>query len=71
MLFLNCEYVLFIYLGCAGSSEQCEGFSTVKASLVAECGLSSCGTGAHLHHGMWDLPGLGIEPVSPALASGF
>ena len=21
--------------------------------------------------GMWDLPGLGIEPVSPALAGGF
>ena len=22
-------------------------------------------------HGMWDLPGPGIEPVSPALAGGF
>ena len=22
-------------------------------------------------YGMWDLPGLGIEPVSPALAGGF
>ena len=43
----------------------------MKASLVAECGLSSCGTGAQLHHGMWDLPGQGIEPVSPALATGF
>ena len=22
-------------------------------------------------HGMWDLPGSGIEPMSPALAGGF
>ena len=26
--------------------------------------------GLHFH-GMWDLPGPGIEPRSPALASGF
>ena len=29
-------------------------------------GFSSCGV-----RGMWDLPGPGIEPVSPALAGGF
>ena len=53
-------------------------------SLAATaCGLSSCGpwapehwlnsrgTHARLLHGMWDLPGPGIEPVSPALAGGF
>ena len=33
--------------------------------------FSSCGTQALLLHGMWDLPGLGIEPVSPALAGRF
>ena len=33
--------------------------------------LSSCGTGAQLPCGLWDLPGPGIEPVSPALAGGF
>ena len=27
--------------------------------------------GAHLPQGMWDLPGPGIESVSPALAKGF
>ena len=34
-------------------------------------GLSSCGVQAVLLRGMWDLPGPGLEPVSPALAGGF
>ena len=29
---------------------------------------SSCGSWAYLLQGMWDLPGPGIEPMSPALA---
>ena len=33
--------------------------------------LSSCDTGAWLPHSMWDLPGPGVEPMSPALAGGF
>ena len=49
---------------------------TIVASLVAEhrlqtCRLSNCGSRAQLLHGMWDLPGPGLEPVSPALAGGF
>ena len=36
-----------------------------------ECRLSSCGTWAQVLRGMWDLPGPGLEPVSPALAGGF
>ena len=36
-----------------------------------ECWLSSCGALAWLAHGMWDLPGPGVEPVPPALAGGF
>ena len=49
---------------------------TISASLVAEhrlqtLRLSSCGSQAQLLHGMWDLPGPGLEPVSPALAGGF
>ena len=55
----------------------------MRASVVVACGLSSCGSRAlerrlsscgswaYLLHGMWDLPGPGIEPVSPALAGGF
>ena len=41
------------------------------ASVVVVCRLSSCGTRAQLLHGMWDLPGPGIEPMSPALAGRF
>ena len=36
-----------------------------------ECRLSSCGARAQLLRGMWDLPGPGLEPMSPALAGGF
>ena len=54
-----------------------------QASVVVACGLSSCGlqalerrlsscgTRASLLRGMWDLPGPGLKPVSPALAGGF
>ena len=34
-------------------------------------GLSSCGSRVSLLRSMWDLPGPGLEPVSPALADGF
>ena len=49
---------------------------TIKASLVAEHRLqtrrlSSCGSRAQSLRGMWDPPGPGLEPVSPALAGGF
>ena len=49
---------------------------TIAASLVAEYRLqmrrlSNCGSRAQLLRGMWDLPGPGLEPVSPALAGGF
>ena len=49
---------------------------TIAASLVAEHKLqthrlSSCGARAQSLRGMWDLPRLGLEPVSPALAGGF
>ena len=40
-------------------------------SCALECRLSSCGTRALLLCGMWDLPGSGLKPVSPALAGGF
>ena len=33
--------------------------------------LRSCGARAQLLRGMWNLPGPGIKPVSPALAGGF
>ena len=33
--------------------------------------LSNCGSRAQLLRGMWDLPGPGLEPASPALAGRF
>ena len=49
---------------------------TIAASLVAEHRfqtrrLSSCGSRTQLLRGMWDLPGAGLEPVSPASAGRF
>ena len=46
---------------------------TIAASPVAEHRLqtrrlSNCGSRAQLLRGMWDLPGPGLEPVSPASA---
>ena len=63
-------------LRCAGF--YCGGFSGcgarplgIWASVVVARGLSSCGSRAWLLCGMWDLPGPGIETVSPELAGGF
>ena len=41
------------------------------ASVVAARGLSSCGAQTWLLCGMWNPPGPGIKPVSPASAGSF
>ena len=46
------------------------GFSSCGSQAI-ELRLSSCGARAYLLHGMWDLPGPGLELLSPALAGGF
>ena len=46
------------------------GFSSC-GSWALEHRLCSCGTRAYSLHGTWDLPGPGIEPISPALSGGF
>ena len=65
-------------LRCGERASHCCGFSHcgaralgVRASIVAAHGLRSCGTWAQLLSGLWDLPGPGLEPMSPALAGGF
>ena len=52
--------------------------SVVVVHGLSSCGsralehrLSSCGAWAYSLCGMWDRPGPGLEPVSPALAGGF
>ena len=47
-----------------------EGFSSFGAWAL-ERRLSSCSARAQLLYSMWDLPGSGLEPMSPALAGGF
>ena len=62
-------------LRCGARASHCFGFSCCGArglgSRALERRLSSCGARAQLLCGMWDLPGPGLEPVSPALAGGF
>ena len=63
---------------CFGARALSARASVVVACRLSSCGsralehrLSSCGTRAQLLRGMWDLPGPGLKPVSPALAGGF
>ena len=58
------------------SSLRCVGFSLWWLLLLwstgsERVGFNGCGARALLLCGMWDLPGPGLEPVSPALAGGF
>ena len=46
------------------------GFSSCGSQALGHR-LSNCGKRAYLLCGMWDLPGPGLKPVSPALAGGF
>ena len=59
-------------------ASHCSGFSCCGAQtlgawapVVVACGLSSCGSWIYVVLWGWNLPGPGIEPVSPALQSGF
>ena len=49
---------------------QAHGLSSCSLQALGRR-LSSCGARAQLLRGMWDLPGSGLKPVSPALAGGF
>ena len=56
-------------LCCGAQASHCSGFSCCTAwALGTWVGFSSCGTRLSC---MWDLPGPGIEPVSPALLGRF
>ena len=54
--------------GCGAQASHRSGFSCCEA-CVLECWLSRVAHGlSHSIRGMWDLPGAGIEPISPVLA---
>ena len=46
------------------------GFSCCRARALGHVGLVVVAQGLKLPHGMWNLPGSGIEPMSPMLAGG-
>ena len=63
---------------CCGARALGAQASVVVACGLSSCGswalehrLSSCGARAYLLRSMWDPPGPGLEPVSPAFAGGF
>ena len=63
---------------CCGAWALGAQASVVVAHSLSSCSLralehrlSSWGARAQLLHGMWDLPGPGTEPASPALSGGF
>ena len=63
---------------CCGARALGARASVVVARGLSSCGsralerrLSSCGSRAELLRGMWDPPGPGLEPVSPALTGGL
>ena len=76
--------VCFLQLRWAGATLRCGARALgARASVVGarglsscgfwalECRLSSCGARASLLRGVWELPGPGLEPLSPALVGGF
>ena len=76
----NDVFALFIYvlaeLNLHCCMQVCLQLWRVSATLwfgvrALEQRLTSCGTQGSLLRGLWDLPGLGIEPMSPALAGRF
>ena len=67
------SYSLVVMLGLlmAVASLSVERGLSTCGSQALEHRLSSCGAQAHLCCHLCDLPGPGVEPVSPALAGGF
>ena len=57
-------------LSCAARALGHSGFGSRSSGAPAHR-LNSCGAYTWSLCGMWDLPRLGIEPVSPALAGRF
>ena len=68
------QWLLLLWsVGCRCVGAKHMGFSIAVCGLRSchLCGCSSFGTLALLPQGMWDLPGPGIEPMSPALQDRF
>ena len=67
-LFLN--NFIYLFLCVLGLCCCMRAFSTCGSQVLGHS-LNGCGTGAQLLCGMWNPPGSGVEPMSPALAGRF
>ena len=73
---INLYYAMSLLLQESFLQLQWMGFSSWWLLLLLSkdsccLGFRSCGAGAQLFCGIWNLPGPGIETVSPALAGGL
>ena len=59
------------YSGRGAQASRGAGFSSCSAWALEHTLFNSCGAQAWLLHGMRNLPGSGVTPVSPALAGSF
>ena len=57
--------------GCGAWAYHSGGFTCCRARAPEHRRFSSCGHRALSLHGVWDLPGPGLEPASPAPAGRF
>ena len=71
---LDCLFIYVFIFYCTGSFLWCAGFSLQWLLLFGSTGLEPASV-VVVHSlvttAMWDLPGPGIQPVFPELASGF
>ena len=65
-----CAGLSLVVVSCGTKASHCGGFSCCRERAL-EHRLSSCGAGAQMLHGLWNLPRPGINPMSPALAGRF
>ena len=63
--FSSCRQLGLLFV--AAQASHCGGFCCYKARTLKHR-LGSYGTWVQLPCGMWNLPGTGINPVSPAVA---
>ena len=58
-------------LSCCRGQVLGAGLSSCSSWALEHMGFRSCGPLAKMLFGMWDLPRLGLQPLSPALADRF
>ena len=61
---------MWAFSSCGARASHCGGFSCCGAGLLGTRASVPVAQ-AKLSHGVWDLPGPGIEPASPASAGRF